>query len=179
VTGRRLSLLAAILITPGLASTAGALPPQERPPQQQPSETPGGCGNLSSDGSRDVRVAWGEASWTRSCFFFSGPGELGRDDQYGSSARWTRQGNRVRLAFGSAVFEGQVSGDRVRLTRRSEHSYGSTWTATEVIEGRVATGQGGPACQFLQASYGYSECDTANSHQCPSVCRIEAPLSVQ
>ena len=81
------------------------------------------------------------------------------------------------LNSGNAVFTGQVSGDRVRLTRRSEHTFSSVWTADEVIEGRLVGERG--SCQRLDAAYSYTECDTANRSQCPGHCRIGSPVTIR
>ena len=60
------------------------------------------------------------------------------------------------MRFGGAEFVGQVSGNRVRLVRRSEHEYEGKWLVTETIDARfvVTTGTLARLLQDLKAALG-------------------------
>lgn len=122
-----------------------------------------------------VVVDWGPAQTSSGCFYFSGPHGLGRDDQLGPRAGYVRAGNLVSLSFDGRLFEGKLEGDRVELARRSQHDFGSVWTATETISGRVG---GSDACVLFTGTYRYEECNGGGSDSCPGPCTIAAPLTV-
>ena len=123
-----------------------------------------------------VAVDWGRSTTIASCFYFSGPGELGRDDHLGPRAAFLRSGDRIALSFGGLLFEGQVRGDRVTLERISEHDYDGPWRVTETID---ATLGGRDDCLVLRGTYRYAECDTARPTNCPGPCSISTPMSVR
>lgn len=171
--------LAAVLllaVAAGSPPPAAALPPGEQPARRPPPppEPERGTCLEPGDGAGDVRVRWGTPRSTQTCFFFSGPFDLGRDDHLGDRARLTRRGDQITLAFGAHAFEGTARDGRVRMTRRSTHQYGGAWRVTEVIEGRLTTGR----CPALRLSYRYQECHDAPGAPCPGTCTIEAPLTV-
>lgn len=112
----------------------------------------------------EVAVKWTVSEATPGCFFFSGPGTLGRNDALGTRACVT-PGPHPRVAFGSAVFKGSSSGIR----RRSTHEYGGPWTAEEELSGALS-GDG-----RFEGSYTYAECQ--QGQPCPGRCRIRATVS--
>ena len=130
------------------------------------SSTPS-CRGLG-EGDTEVRVQFAPPRTTDGCWFFSGPGALGRDDQLGATARWSREGARVKLRFAGAEFAGDVEGARVRLRRVSRHE---SWQVTETIEGELSGG-----CPSLHARYHYDECEDGGA--CPGTCHIDATVGV-
>ena len=120
-----------------------------------------------------VQAFWGTPTTTPGCFFFSGPMEIGRDDQLGASATWTEQNGRVSLMFGpEIVFRGRRVGQQVILSRQSLHEYDSQWKVSEKLEGTVAG-------RVLEARYTYRECDKAHPKDCPGRCRVRAGVSLE
>jgi len=151
-----------------LLGTTGA-EARPKPPDVDPVQ----CHALGQ-GRAGVDAAWGRPTSTNSCFFFSGPYDLGRDDHLGGGARYERNGDRVVVRFGDLAFTGRVSGDRVELRRVSNHEFGSTWTVTEVIDARFVESNG---CTILRGTYRYNECDTSRPQSCPGTCTISAPVT--
>lgn len=133
---------------------ATRLPIEPVPPMTPPQIEQG-------DGIR-VAVEWSGVQATPGCFFFSGPGRLGRDDQLGSTACVDPAAGRI--SFGSAVFRGGAG----RLTRRSQHDHQGVWHADEALAG--ALGSDGR----FSGSYAYAEC--AQGGACPGTCRISAAV---
>jgi hypothetical protein len=124
-------------------------------------------------GPTQVQVQWSNVQRTATCFFFSGPERLGRDDQLGSSAQWVVEGERVTLTFDQrATFRGTLSGSRLDLHRRSSHDFGSKWAVEERISGTIVNGS-------FQGSYGYTECDTRRRETCPGECTISADVRIE
>ena len=123
-----------------------------------------------------VAVDWGRSTSIGSCFYFSGPGDLGRDDDLGARAAYLRSANRIALSFEGLLFEGELSGDQVVLERVSEHDYDGTWKVTETI---TATLGKTDDCVVLRGTYGYAECDTNRPVNCPGPCTISAPIEVR
>lgn len=158
-----LSVIGAIV----LPSIALALPPVARAPE---------CHGLPA-ASGPVRVRWASITRTQSCWFFSGPGDLGRDDHLGESAQWSRTGDRVTLRLGGAAFEGTIAGARVSLRRVSRHAEGAGWIVTETIEGTLDT-VGESACATLVGRYHYDECDSAGG-ACPGHCHIDSAITIE
>ena len=156
-----LAVALAVICTIGVAE-ARPKPPPDDPPARQ-------CQPLT-DGTAEVR--WGRAISSNGCFFFSGPHQLGRDDQLGDRARYQRRGDQVTARFGDAVFSGVANADRVRLERRSAHEAGGTWNVTEVIEARFVVVDG---CTILRGTYRYQECPAGQ--RCADGCTISAPVS--
>ncbi len=162
--GRKMTVVGALLV-PLIASVAVAAPQQER-----------GCSGLAR-GESTVNVRWAAPQSTAGCFFFSGPGSLGRNDSLGSTAALSWQGERMVLAFGRARFEGNERGGTVRLARRTTHAYSGNWRVTELIEGSLAsTRRGDSTCTVLNASYRYQECGPGGP--CPGQCTIAASMVV-
>lgn len=169
---RRAATWLALMGALALPSIALALPPVSREPQ---------CHGLPA-ASGPVRVRWASITRTQTCWFFSGPGDLGRDDHLGESAQWSRIGDRVSLRFDRAVFEGTIAGGRVSLRRVSRHAEGAGWSVTETIEGTLAatpgSSGGADGCATLVGRYHYDECDTAGG-ACPGHCHIDAAITIE
>ena len=145
-------------------------------PTRGPDPPPSGCAPVEP-GTQAVRVRWATPARTRTCFFFSGPGDLGRDDHLGARAQLTWRGSRVTLDFGGPRFTGTVRGDAVTLERRSTHEFGRPWQVTERIVGRLGdVTRGGRTCRGLRAHYRYEECPVGGD--CPGDCTIDADLTV-
>lgn len=121
--------------------------------------------------STPVSVAWQVTSSTPGCFFFSGPGSLGRRDHLGSRAQWVASGSNASLTFaGGLTFVGARSGPQVTLARRSTHNYSGTWIVDETIVGSF---QG----NTFVGAYSYAECEAGNPRNCPTTCTIRAQLA--
>lgn len=161
MTRRALGLL--VLVAIALPSVALALPPVARE-----------CSHAFDGTSGPVQVRWASIRRTDGCWFFSGPGELGRDDRLGTTAAWTRTGDQVSLRFGAVRFEGTIAGDRVTLRRVSEHASGRGWRVTETIEGTLTGG----ACPTLTARYHYDECEIGSA-SCPGQCHLDAAITLE
>ena len=144
-------LLPPLLLGPHLLATA--LPQREAP--TPPDEQGEGI---------EVAVTWAVSEATPGCFFFSGPGRLGRNDSLGSRACVT-PGPRPVISFGSAVFHGSPRG----IQRRSTHVHGGPWTVDEALSGGLS-GDG-----RFEGAYQYTECQQGSP--CPGHCRIRATVS--
>jgi hypothetical protein len=116
----------------------------------------------------DYGVRWTEVQTeTPGCFFFSGPGELGRDTQLGEAAAFAIGERRARLDFGGgAVFEGERAGEGITLERSSTHDFDGKWTVRETIRLHLA-----PAGGWI-GRYHYDEYSPGESS--PSTCHIDA-----
>jgi hypothetical protein len=153
-------------------------------PAVAPAASP--CPDAPAAGARDVTVAWSDVRASQSCFFFSGPGALGRNDRLGGRARLDLRDGRAVLDFGGGVRFTGSAGERVTLARTSEHDFQGTWRVTERITG---TWQAGverhldtpctEAPRVAAAQYSYAECDTANPSSCPGPCTITATLTIR
>lgn len=148
----------------------GAIGVAEARPKPPPGDPPARQCQPLADGTAEVR--WGRANASNGCFFFSGPHQLGRDDQLGERARYQRRGDQVTARFGDAVFSGVANGDHVLLERRSAHDFGGSWNVTEVIEARFVLVGG---CTILRGTYRYRECPAGQ--RCADSCTISAPVS--
>ncbi len=141
-----------------------ALPVPQRPPQRRERRRRQGP---------NADIEWTNSTGTNGCFFFSGPGQYGRDDHLGERAQWTESGSTVTLDFGNGVvFAGQRSGDTFALRRTSSHTFGSTWTTDEML---MLTASGH---DDFNGSYSYAECDTADPATCPGHCVITSHVHV-
>lgn len=120
----------------------------------------------------DYGVRWSEVQTeTPGCFFFSGPGELGRDTQLGDGAAFAIGERRARLDFGSgAVFEGERVGERIMLERSSTHDFDGKWTVRETLTLDLA-----PAGGWV-GRYHYDEYPPGESS--PGTCHIDASVLV-
>ena len=144
-------MLTWLLLWPNLLATASPLREAPTPPDDPAKGI-------------EVAVTWTISDATSGCFFFSGPGRLGRDNALGSRACVT-PGARPVVSFGSAVFRGSASG----LRRRSTHQHGGPWTVTEALDGGLS-GDG-----RFDGEYRYSECQAGAV--CPGRCRIQATVA--
>ncbi len=117
-----------------------------------------------------VSVAWSDVHSSGSCFFFSGPGDLGRDDHLGASASLTLEPPNAELVFeGDLRFVGPVWGGTLAASRESPHEYGGTWTTRETLR-LSASGDA------WVGTYHYDELDP--STRAPSSCHIDAAVVV-
>lgn len=124
-----------------------------------------------------VAVRWGAPQTTPGCFFFSGPGELGRDDHLGEAARLVASDRDVRLAFdtgpelaGGAPL-GRSTPDVTVLGRASHHEFGGRWTVRESLTlTRVDE-------QTFRGTYHYDE--IAPDSAVPGECHIDVAVVVE
>ncbi|HEY4122233.1 MAG TPA: hypothetical protein VGM56_30405 [Byssovorax sp.] len=127
-----------------------------------------------AEGPRVASVTWTAVKPTPpTCFFFSGPAPLGRDDPLGDVAAWeATPGGRALLAFhGGPTFRGSVEGARVDLRRRSRHEYNNGWwTAEEELRGDLGAGA-------LELDYTYEECQ-GDVTPCTGQCSLRAHVRV-
>ncbi len=98
-----------------------------------------------------------------SCFYFSGPGTLGRDNQLGDSA--TYDGSSLRFA-GDLVFIQDSSGALVRV---ANHEYEGTWMTRETITLS-------PQADHFMGTYHYDEFGDGGTT--PSQCHIDARIEL-
>lgn len=146
-----LALLLQALLLPSVLATAS--PTRETPtPPDDPTQ------------AIEVAVSWTVSEATPGCFFFSGPGRLGRSSTLGNRACVTPSPHPI-IAFGAAVFKGSARGIR----RRSHHQHGGAWTVDEELSGGLS-GDG-----RFEGEYRYTECQKGAA--CPGVCRIRATVS--
>lgn len=158
--------------------------PAARDPGAAPATTP--CPDAPANGARDVTVAWSNVRSTQACFFFSGPGTLGRDDRLGGRARLELSDGRAVLDFGGGVRFTGSAGERIALTRTSDHDFQGAWRVTERITGTWRAGverHVDTPCtespRVATAQYTYAECDTASPSSCPGPCTITATLTIR
>jgi hypothetical protein len=97
------------------------------------------------------------------CFYFSGPGDLGRNNQLGNSA--TYDGSSLRFA-GDLVFVLDSSGALVRV---ANHEYEGTWMSRETIT--LSPAGGG-----FVGSYHYDEFEGGSTT--PGACHIDAQVQL-
>lgn len=153
------------------ATLAASLGPSPEPPREEATrESPRPPVVVETS---PVTVEWSQVTRTPTCFFFSGPGSLGRDDQLGTTAEWSEHEGRAGLAFSPlVVFHGVRGGSQVALARTSAHLFGDKWEVSERIDGEI---QGG----VLEGQYHYDECDTSHRPSCPGPCHIDARVVIQ
>ena len=171
--------LSAVAVACGGSSTTGAVTDEmiaslASPATQEPPAEPVA---MSQERARSaeapVQVEWSSPAATVGCFFFSGPVSAAGERQLGTSARWSRRGSQVALAFADqVVFRGSADAQGVLLTRRSSHDYMGKWQADERIEGSFE------GSTFI-GRYHYEECDTSGREGCPGRCTIEAGLTIR
>jgi hypothetical protein len=136
-------------------------------------------------GNRALRVSWTHVVKSASCFFFSGPGDIGRDTKLGNAARWESNGDTVALVFGPARFSGSAGREPLTLVRTQRYDFHGPWRTTETIVGQwaspsplaqtLAVGQ----CPEFRGTYVYQECNLQNSAECPGPCRISADVRLE
>ena len=115
-----------------------------------------------------VVVTWSNVRSSTSCFFFSGPGELGRDDHLGPSASLTVSAGAAELVFaGGLRFAGTVAGSTLATSREAPHEYGGTWMTRETLR-LSASGDA------WVGTYHYDELDPSTG--APSSCHIDATI---
>ncbi len=142
-----------------------------RPPSFSPSTSPeiacvphGG----QTPSRLTLMIDWVVTQQTASCFFFSGPLNVGRDTHLGATAQLSLFGAQVTLTFSDSIrFSGELVDGRLELSRHAAYSdSGETWKVTERIRGTL-TGN------TLVATYTYNECPSTAA-TCPSHCAVSA-----
>jgi hypothetical protein len=113
-----------------------------------------------------MHATWTEIRSSGGCWYFSGP--AGRDARLWGDAVFDRDGERVTMNFGGAVFAGTYRDRVLELDRTSTHVFDKTWTVTETIRGEYLAGT-------VTAHYHYEECERGT--RCPNECTIEATLA--
>ncbi|MCS6797852.1 MAG: hypothetical protein NZ898_04880 [Myxococcota bacterium] len=127
------------------------------------------------DGEHPVGLTWTQIQRAPTCWFFAGPGDIGRDDRYGNVGVLGRQGDRAWLDIGAYRFEGRIERDFITLSRTSVHDYEGEWRVDETLTGRIPPR--GP-CRPLSVRYTYTECAPPGQGDCPNHCRLSATLRV-
>lgn len=121
-----------------------------------------------SDPAGSVRVAFREVVSSPGCFFFSGPGELGRDDQLGERADLSG----ARLRFSPTIEFARTTelGDGTSVWgREAVHEYGGPWRSRETIT-LMRSGAG------WVGRYRYQELSPGATT--PGTCTIEARVEL-
>lgn len=123
---------------------------------------------VTSGGEAEGPVAYhvtfsGVTADTANCFYFSGPGDLGRNNQLGDSA--TYDGSSLRFA-GDLVFIQDSSGALVRV---ANHEYEGTWMTRETITLS-------PQADHFMGTYHYDEFGDGGTT--PSQCHIDARIEL-
>jgi hypothetical protein len=169
-------------VEPTPTSARSAAPVAPRSAEPAPSAV---LGCRDGSGTRDVAVTWTNVSSSSGCFFFSGPGKLGRDTQLGALARWEENGAQVALAFGAARFVGDGRGAPLRLQRSAVHDFNGAWRITETVVGKwveppaLAQTLSQARCPEFEGTYAYQECNQGNAAECPGRCVINAKLTLK
>ena len=162
---------------PGGEAPTGEL----RPCPEQTGESAGG------EATGAVRVEWSDIRRTSGCWYFSGPGSIGRDTQLGDGATLSSEGASITLAFGPARFTGS-GGETVRLSRTSNHDFGGAWQTIETIQGRwvgsATRTYAETPCRLEQdhtfrGTYRYHECELGQGRPCPGRCTITANVVIR
>lgn len=170
--------LALLALASGCASvTPAAGPATPAPPSAHGAEVvlaaPSGNTNpepLAAVRGLPVLVAWSDVRSSASCFFFSGPRDLGRDDHLGANAALTLEPPGASLVFeGDLRFDGVLSLGALSLVREAPHEFGGTWLSRESI---VLT----PVGASWVGTYHYDEINPAT--RAPSSCHIDARVMV-
>jgi hypothetical protein len=78
-----------------------------------------------------MRVAFREVVSSPGCFFFSGPGELGRDDRLGEHAELDAE--RLRFSPTIELTRVELPDGSVTWSRESIHEFGGPWRVREAI----------------------------------------------
>lgn len=79
-----------------------------------------------------------------------------------------REGERLRLRIGTAVFEGTYARGVLELSRTHSYDYNGPWRTTERIRGAMQDNS-------LSAHYAYEECELSAT-QCPGRCTVQGEL---
>lgn len=166
------ALASAILVLSGCGPAHGAAltttPSVAAPPEPEPGEfaTATGIG---------ATATWTAIRATPGCFFFAGPGELGRDDPYGDGAEIVVREGFLAIGFSEATFfEGPEREGSFLLRRTATYDHGGAWRVKESLEGVIVDGA-------YAAIYRYEECDLARGDDgegCPGPCTIEAAVRI-
>ena len=136
-----------VVVEVGAVTQAPSPPP---PPAEQP-----------------LQVQWSNVTSSQSCFFFSGPESLGRDDHLGARASYASDGRTARLVFdGRVMFEGFLGTQPFTLVRTSVHQYSGTWSVRETFA-LDPLGQGA-----FRGRYHYDELDPSGNPT--GSCNIDA-----
>jgi hypothetical protein len=112
-------------------------------------------------------IRWSQVEGSDDCFYFSGPD--GSDDQLIGTATIDRDGTRVKMQIGNAVFEGSYRENQLDLIRISTHVYGGPWLAFERMHGVYSRGT-------MVARYRYNECEVTK--ECPGRCTLTGILTL-
>lgn len=167
------SVLATLVVSCGGATSASSTPAATSTTPLLVEVTAGNTNPepLASTVGAPVTVAWSDIRSSSSCFFFSGPGDLGRDDHLGPFAAITLTPPSAELFFegGGYRFTGAVSGGILSVGRDAPHEYGGTWMTRETIT-LSASGSA------WVGTYHYDELDPAT--RVPSSCHIDATVVV-
>lgn len=150
-----------------------AVAPAPPPPPQQPlpvllPSVPSAVG---------VGVAsWREIESTPGCWFFSGPGALGRDHRLGHRADVRQDGDHLVVSFGDAAFAGDIdAGGHVTLARDDDGRDGrESWRTHEEIGGTVVG-------DLFVGRYDYAECEVDGAGACRASrgdCHISAAVTI-
>jgi hypothetical protein len=142
-------------------------PPGSAAPPPAPPEKP--VPPTSAVAPAHVTVRWQNVTRTDGCFFFSGP--EGRDDQLVGDVRVEtveREGERLSLRIGTAVFEGTYARGVLELARTHSYEFEGAWQTTERIRGAMRG-------TLLSAQYTYEECKVSDKI-CPGRCTVQGEL---
>jgi hypothetical protein len=116
-------------------------------------------------------VTWSRVRASPGCWFFSGPGHLGRDDHLGWLASVDAGARRVEVRFGPHAFRGPRVPE-LALVRETNPRHLGPWTVTETLDGKL-TADGG-----FSGTYTYRECDRSGAEGCPNRCVIRAGVGI-
>ena len=142
-------------------------PPAPLLPQVLPAPSSGGGTGLAS---------WREIESTPGCWFFSGPGALGRDHHLGHRAVVDNDDGHLVVSFGDAAFPGDVDASgHVTLARDDDGKDGTeSWRTHEEIDGTVVG-------DTFVGRYDYAECKFDVDGACiknGSDCHISSALTI-
>lgn len=114
------------------------------------------------------KIRWIEVRDTPPCFYFSGP--EGRDDKLVGTVTIERAelgDGDISIKINGVTFRGTFKDRELFVTRKSEHTHGGPWTATEEIRGKLVD-------NVLTGTYRYRECE--HGTPCPGDCTIDADI---
>lgn len=118
-------------------------------------------------------MRWTNIQSTPGCFFFSGPGELGRDVSLGEQAEWVHDPAMLVLSFGDRVlFIGDSGRSPVVLMRHDTGVYGGKWQVVETLVGDLQQG-------LFRGRYQYHECEEGECRRGFDRCEITADVVVE
>jgi hypothetical protein len=159
---------------PAPALTLEPAPAPEHAPSVMATAPPSAQLQIRPEGpaAGPVSVTWSDVHSTADCFFFSGPGALGRDTHLSEQGVFAVHGDQVELSFGpDAVFRGRFTPPHADAVRRGRYDFGGPWSTEERFAGALA----GP--RVFEGDYQYKECELAHPDQCPGPCTIRAHVT--